>query len=77
MIPGGSYVHKPMIKFLRAPDFVFLKILTGSDKTIYKAFRILATADTVLRRRGPFCPRLRMRRMNSLVTHLTNSFWLP
>ena len=38
---------------------------------------ILATADTVIRRRGPFCPRLRMRRMNSHVTRSTNSFWLP
>ena len=39
---------------------------------------ILATAaNTVIRRRGPFCPRLRMRRMNTLVTSSTNSFWLP
>ena len=33
--------------------------------------------NTVSRRRGPFCPRMRMRRMNTLVTSSTNSFWLP
>ena len=38
---------------------------------------ILATANTASRRRGPFCPRLCMRRMNTLLTLLTNSFWLP
>ena len=38
---------------------------------------ILATAFMVICRRGPFCPIMRMRRMNSLVTRSTNSFWLP
>ena len=38
---------------------------------------ILATANTASRRRGPFCPRLRMHRMNTVVTRSTNSFWLP
>ena len=32
--------------------------------------------NTVFCRRGTFCPRLPMRRMNTLVTHSTNSFWL-
>ena len=38
---------------------------------------ILATANTVFRRTGPFNPRLRMRRINTLVTRWTNAFWLP
>ena len=35
------------------------------------------TANAMFHRRGPFCPRLRMRRMNTLVIRSTNSFWLP
>ena len=38
---------------------------------------ILATANTASRRRWPFCPRLHMHRMNTVVTRSTNSFWLP
>ena len=52
---GGSYVHKPMVKFLgRRKFFVlfcfvllfackFLKILMVSDKTVHKAFEIQKT----------------------------------
>ena len=48
-------------------------LIKNSDEWLW----ILTTANTASRRRGPFCPRLRMRRMNTLVTLSTNSFWLP
>ena len=49
MITRGSFVHKPMVKFLGAsppPPFCptkFLKILMVSDKTIHMAIRINKT----------------------------------
>ena len=38
---------------------------------------ILATTNTVFHHRGRICPRLRKRRMNTLGTRSTISFWFP
>ena len=64
-------------QLLYALDHAYFALIAVHGAENKPPLWILATANTVFRRRGPFCPRLRMRRMNTHVTHSTNSFWLP
>ena len=69
MTTKGSYVHKPIVKFLGHPEMFFLlKILMVLDKMIHKVFRI---HKTLFYKQNPL-----KKNSSILTTYTTTIIWL-